>query len=49
MVGCPSLRILKVHHCLSHGYHWLPLATIDLVGDNRELEVIGNLVVWGIF
>ena len=19
------------------GYHWLPLATIDLVGDNREL------------
>ena len=21
------------------GYHWLPLATIDLVGDNRELEV----------
>ena len=26
-----------------HSYHWLPLATIDLVGDNR------NLVVWGIF
>ena len=22
-----------------HSYHWLPLATIDLVGDNRELEV----------
>ena len=21
-----------------HGYHWLPLATIDLVGDNREIE-----------
>ena len=20
-----------------HGYHWLPLATIDLMGDNREL------------
>ena len=20
-------------------YHWLPLATIDLVGDNKELEV----------
>ena len=20
-------------------YHWLPLATIDLVGDNREFEV----------
>ena len=22
-----------------HGYHWLPLATIDLVGDSREFEV----------
>ena len=22
-----------------HGYHWLPLATVDLVGDNREFEV----------
>ena len=22
-----------------HSYHWLPLATIDLVGDNREFEV----------
>ena len=22
-----------------HGYHWLPIATIDLVGDNREFEV----------
>ena len=21
------------------GYHWLTLATIDLVGDNREFEV----------
>ena len=21
------------------GYHWLPLATIDLVGDNWEFEV----------
>ena len=21
-----------------HGYHWLPLATIELVGDNREFE-----------
>ena len=20
-------------------YHWLPLATIDLMGDNREFEV----------
>ena len=23
------------------GYHWLPLATIDLVGDNREFDVKG--------
>ena len=22
-----------------HGYHWLPLATIDLVGDNREFKL----------
>ena len=21
------------------GYHWLPLATIDLVGDNKEFEI----------
>ena len=27
----PSLLVL--------GYHWLPLATIDLVGDNREFDV----------
>ena len=29
-----------------HGYHWLPLATIDLVGDNREFEVWG--IYWGL-
>ena len=23
----------------AHSYHWLPLATIDLVGDNRKFEV----------
>ena len=35
-----SLRTLKVHHCLSMvTVNWLPLATIDLVGDNREFEV----------
>ena len=22
------------------GYHWLPLATVDLLGDNRKLEVL---------
>ena len=35
-----SLRTLKVHHCLSMvTINLLPLATIDLVGDNREFEV----------
>ena len=24
---------------LVHGYHWLLIATIDSVGDNREFEV----------
>ena len=24
-----------------HGYHWLPIATIYLVGDNREFEALG--------
>ena len=24
-----------------HGYHWLPIATIDLVDDNREFEALG--------
>ena len=28
------------------GYHWLPLATIDLVGDNREFEVEG--IFWAV-
>ena len=28
MEGCASLFVL--------GCHWLPLVTIDLVGDNRE-------------
>ena len=30
------LRFYKGRLC---GYHWLPLATIDLVDDNREFEV----------
>ena len=29
--GASSLFVL--------GYHWLPLATTDLVGDNREFEI----------
>ena len=32
------LRTVKVHHSVL-GYHWFSLATIDLVGDNREFEV----------
>ena len=27
------------------GYHWLPLATIDLVDDNREFDRLG--IFWG--
>ena len=34
-----DVRTLMVHHLFVHGYHWLPIATIDLVGDNREFEV----------
>ena len=30
-IKCPPLFVLS--------YHWLPLATIDIVGDNREFEV----------
>ena len=26
------------------GYHWLPLETIDLVGDNRELECLRHIL-----
>ena len=33
MEGCASLFVL--------GYHWLPLTTIDLIGDNREFEIGG--------
>ena len=32
---------LKRFSILAHGYHWLPLATIHLVGDNREFDVLG--------
>ena len=34
-----SLRILKDASLFALGYHWLPLATIDLVDDNEEFEV----------
>ena len=34
----PSLYVL--------GYHWLPLATIDLVDDNRKFEVEG--IFWAV-
>ena len=29
---------------LVHVYHWLPIATIDLVGDNREFEVLRHIL-----
>ena len=35
-MNIPSLFLL--------GYHWLPLATIDLVGDNREFKVYFTLL-----
>ena len=30
---------ITLSYCLFFDYHWLPLVTIDLVGDNREFEV----------
>ena len=30
----------------AHGYQLLPLATSQLVGDNRELDVLGTF--WGV-
>ena len=39
-----SLRPSKLHHCFVLGYHWLPLATIDLVGDNREFEAFRHIL-----
>ena len=33
------LRTLKGASLFVLGYHWLPLATIELVGDNREFDV----------
>ena len=40
-----NLRTLKGASLFVLGYHWLPLATIDLVDDNREFEVI-NHYMW---
>ena len=40
--SCQPCANLMPTSCKPHvvlGYHWLPLATINLVGDNRELEV----------
>ena len=44
VIGCDGdLYSIKIYHCgrslFIIGYHWLPLATIDLVSDNREFEV----------
>ena len=45
-VWAKFIQSLGKFHLVDHfkplfvlGYHWLPLATIDLVGDNRECEV----------
>ena len=45
------LQLLKIHCLIAHGYQMLPLATSQLVGDNRELmfqayfEVFYSLLV----
>ena len=33
------VRSIKCPPLFVPGYHWLPLTTIDIVGDNREFEV----------
>ena len=38
MVGCLSLTC-KWPSLFLFGYHWLPLATIDLVSDNSKIKV----------
>ena len=38
-----NLRIIKGHQFFL-GYHWLPLATSDLVGDNRELGSLKHIL-----
>ena len=34
-----TFRYLTVPSLFVLGYHWLPLATIDLVSNNREFDV----------
>ena len=34
-----TFRYLTVSSLFALGYHWLPLATIDLVSNNREFDV----------
>ena len=38
-----SVRGMDLDKGVQRGYHWLPLAAIDLVGDNREFKA------WAIF
>ena len=40
MGGLIILELIKGASLFVLGYHWLPLATIDLVGDNKEFEVV---------
>ena len=39
MMGGQYFQRLKGPSLFVLGKHWLPLATMDLVGDNREFEV----------
>ena len=38
-----SLRNIEGASLFVLNYHWLPLATVDLVGDNREFEVLRHI------
>ena len=38
------VRSIKCPPLFAPGYHWLPLTTIDIVGDNREFEVLRHFL-----
>ena len=44
IIGGDSLDLCGTSSLFVLGYHWLPLATIDLVGDNREFEVFRHIL-----
>ena len=40
-----TLRTSRAKSLFILGYHWLSLATIYLVGDNREFEVLSHILI----